>query len=269
MRFPALFIGHGSPMNAIHESASTDAWRKIGQELKPDAILVVSAHWNEPSVAVTSMKSPRTIHDFGAFPQKLFDQQYPAPGDPALAKRVQSLLHDVDLEVALDEHWGLDHGSWAVLTRMYPNADVPVVELNLDSRKSDLWHFEVGKKLAPLRDEKVLILASGSLVHNLRDSFMYGFKDLKYAERFRDFVKDNVGSKVDGKDHPLVNWKRHPDARSAHPTPEHYQPLLYILGLIDANKEDKVSTFLEDEWDAKAISQLAVRVDDKSPKDEL
>src|SRR5688572_11394686 len=165
-RTAALFLGHGNPMNALLTNPWTQAWAALGPSMsRPKAILSVSAHWYAPGTAVTAMQAPRTIHDFGGFPRELFDCRYPAPGDPALARRVQSLL--APLTVTLSDDWGLDHGTWAVLCHAYPQADVPVVQLSIDETKPARFHYEVGRKLRALRDEGVLVLGSGDVVHNL------------------------------------------------------------------------------------------------------
>ena len=170
-RMPTVFLGHGNPMNALLTNPWTDAWAALGRSLpRPKAIVSVSAHWYVPGTSVTAMQVPRTIHDFGGFPRELFQYQYPAPGEPTLARRVQELLSPV--HVALDDSWGLDHGTWSVLCHVFPQADVPVVQLSIDETKPARFHYEVGQQLRPLRDEGVLVLGSGDIVHNLHNLCM-------------------------------------------------------------------------------------------------
>lgn len=228
-RMQAVFLGHGSPMNALEQNRYTEAWRDLGSALpRPKAILAVSAHWTTRGTAVTAMRMPRTIHDFGGFPQALFDMRYPAPGDPALAKRVQALL--APLEVGLDESWGVDHGTWSVLVHAYPKADIPVVQLSMDADQPAEFHYRLGARLRALRDEGVLILGSGNVVHNLRaidwNSTAPGYE---WAERFNRQVREHLARA----DHaPLIAYEDlGPDARLAIPTPEHFLPLLYVIGL--------------------------------------
>ncbi|QOL13038.1 4,5-DOPA-extradiol-dioxygenase [Dickeya dianthicola] len=240
-RMPALFLGHGSPMNALDENDYTLAWRKLGETLpRPKAIVAVSAHWYTRGTAVTAMDKPRTIHDFGGFPQALFDTQYPAPGAPDVAKRVQDLLAPVSV-YADNQEWGLDHGTWGVLIKVYPQADIPIVQLSIDGTKPPAYHYELGRKLAALRDEGIMIVASGNVVHNLRmikwngDGAPYG-----WATEFNDFVRSNLAWQGDAAEHPLVNFMQHNDAALSNPTPDHFLPLLYVLGGWDG--QEPVST---------------------------
>ena len=228
-RQPAIFAGHGSPMYAIEPNRYTAAWSALGKSLKrPDAILVISAHWVTRGVWVTAMQQPKTIHDFGGFPQALFEIQYPAPGSPALADRVQELLN---IPVVLEENeWGIDHGAWSVLKYLYPEADVPVVQLSLDGSMSAREHYEMAKKLRPLRDENILILCSGNVVHNLRTiHWQQDAQAYPWAKDFNDFF---VGEIRASHHESLIDWERY--GESAHlsiPTAEHYWPALYALAL--------------------------------------
>lgn len=229
-RMPALFLGHGSPMNVLEENTYTETWRELGNTLpRPKAIIAVSAHWYTRGTAVTAMEKPRTIHDFGGFPQALFDTHYPAPGSPALAQQVADALAPVAVE--LDREWGFDHGSWGVLIKMYPDADIPVVQLSVDATRPPAYHFELGRKLAALRDQGIMIVASGNVVHNLRmvrwDSDAAAYP---WAESFNQYVRDNLSWEGESEQHPLVNFMQHEGAALSNPTPEHYLPLLYVLG---------------------------------------
>lgn len=226
---PALFLGHGSPMNAIEDNDFHRAWIALGRELpRPKAILCVSAHWQTDGTAVTAQARPETIHDFGGFPQALFDLRYPAPGDPALARRVAGLL--APAKVALDTEWGFDHGTWGVLVGLYPQADVPVLQLSLDVRLTPEQHYALAGRLAPLRAEGVLVLGSGNIVHNLR-ALMTNPRDIRFdwAERFDALARDHIER---GEHAPLIGYERlGRDAQLSVPTPEHYLPLLYVLAL--------------------------------------
>ena len=229
-RMPIVFFGHGSPMIALETSAVTQSWAETAQAIgKPKAILCISAHWMTRGTAVTAMVKPKTIHDFGAFPQALFDMQYPAPGSPELARRVQSVL--APTPVALDlAQWGLDHGTWSVLCKAYPAADVPVVQLSMDATKPPAWHYELGKKLAPLRDEGILIVGTGNIVHNLpamdwSDQMRPAYD---WAARFNDYIR--VAIAEDAPERAVDYQRMGHDAVLSVPTPEHYWPLLYVLG---------------------------------------
>ncbi|MBU3578339.1 4,5-DOPA dioxygenase extradiol [Polynucleobacter sp. UK-Kesae-W10] len=228
-RQPAVFAGHGSPMYAIEPNRYTQAWASLGKSLKrPDAILVISAHWVTRGTWVTAMIKPKTIHDFGGFPQALFDIQYPAPGSPALADRVQELL---SVSVVLEENeWGIDHGAWSILKYLYPNADIPVVQLSLDGSMTAREHYELAKQLRPLRDENILILASGNVVHNLRTiHWQVGAQPYPWATEFNEFFVSQMRA---NQHDPLIDWESF--GESAHlsiPTAEHYWPALYALAL--------------------------------------
>lgn len=253
---PAVFFGHGNPMNAVTQNSYTEAWRRIGEEtLRPKAILAISAHWYVPETAVTVTTAPRTIHDFGGFPPELYQVQYPAPGDPALARRVQEVL--APLDVKLDNSWGLDHGTWSVLKHVYPAADIPVVQLSIDETKPASFHFEVGKKLAPLREEGVLIAASGNIVHNLH-AYAWGRHPrdpYDWAVRFEDAARDFM---LAGEYKPLVNYDSlGPDAALSIPTPDHFLPLLYVLA---ARQRDESLRFPVEGVDGGSISMLSVQI---------
>jgi 4,5-DOPA dioxygenase extradiol len=254
IRLPAVFFGHGSPMNAIEDNGYTEAWARLGRELpRPRAVLAISAHWYGPGTHVTAMERPPTIHDFGNFPRALHEFEYPAPGDPVLAARVAELL--APLPVAADERWGLDHGTWSVLTHVYPDADVPVVQLSLDENQPPEFHYALGERLAPLRDEGVLVIASGNVVHNL-DAFR-GPRPVgdDWAGRFERRVRELAAA---GDGIALTRFEQlGPEARLAVPTPEHYLPLLPILG---TRRADEPVTFPTEGTVGGALSMLSVRV---------
>ena len=254
-RMPALFIGHGSPMNALERNRHTEAWRALGASLpKPRAVLCFSAHWLTRGLAVTAMAAPRTIHDFGGFPQALFDVRYPAPGDPALAQWVRDIL--APQAVALDQDWGLDHGVWSVLTHLFPGADVPVVQMSFDATQPAAFHYALGRKLAALRDEGVLVLGSGNVVHNLRRMvFEPGAPAQPWALGFERFVRQAIAAR----DHAaLIDWPAQGgDAALAVPTPEHYWPLLPILAMQGADERAEIKL---DGIEMGAISMLSVRI---------
>ncbi|MGH8145632.1 MAG: 4,5-DOPA dioxygenase extradiol [Rhodanobacteraceae bacterium] len=255
-RMPALFIGHGNPMNAVQDSVWSRAWSALGQRLpKPRVVLSVSAHWYLPGTAATAMAQPRTIHDFGGFPRELFEVQYPAPGDPALARRLQELLAPVPIRD--DLAWGLDHGTWSVLRHIFPDADIPVVQLSIDETQAPAFHHELGKRLAPLRDEGVLILGSGNIVHNLH-TYAWGWRPVEpfeWAARFEATVRGLI---VQGNHESLVDYASlGPDAELSIPTPEHYLPLLYVLGV--SGQGDAV-TFPAEGMDGGSISMLSIQL---------
>lgn len=254
---PALFLGHGSPMNVLEENRYTQAWRQLGASLpRPRAIIAISAHWYTHGTAVTAMTDPRTIHDFGGFPQALFDTRYPAPGSPALAQQIAEALQPVP--VRFDHEWGFDHGSWGVLIKMYPDADIPVVQLSIDATQPPAWHFEQGKKLAALRNSGVMIVASGNVVHNLRKvRWDETVEPWPWAQRFNQFVRDNLNYQGEPDAHPLIEVMQHPDAALSNPTPEHYLPLLYVLG---ARQPGEAVSVPVDGIEMGAISMLSVQV---------
>src|ERR1700687_4438818 len=202
---PAIFFGHGNPMNAVWNNRYTEAWRRIGvQTPRPKAILSISANWFVQETCVTITTAPRTIHDFGGFPRELYQVKYPAPGDPGLARRVQSLL--APLPVKLDQSWGLDHGAWSVLRHVYPDADIPVVQLSIDERQPASFHYEIGQRLAPLREEGVLIIGSGNLVHNLH-AYAWGQHTAvpyEWALSFEQRVRELL---LSGETKPLVGYE--------------------------------------------------------------
>jgi 4,5-DOPA dioxygenase extradiol len=254
IRMPAIFFGHGSPMNALEDNVYTRAWRQLGEEIgKPKAILAISAHWTTHGVAVTAMDKPPTIHDFGGFPQALFDMQYPAPGNPALAARIGALL--TPLPVELDHSWGLDHGTWSVLAKMYPHADVPVVQMSIDATQTNASHLELGRRLSPLRDDGVLIMATGDVVHNLRAMRWGSTQPHDWAQRFNDAVRDCL---LRGDVARLADYQQWgSDAALSVPTPEHFQPLLYIAG---ARRDDEAFSIAVDGIEGGAISMLTAVV---------
>lgn len=253
MRTPAIFIGHGSPMNAIEENQYTQAWKEIARRFaRPKAILMVSAHWMTHGLAVTAMAKPRTIHDFGGFPQALFDVQYPAPGEPALAQRIADLL--APLHVVQDQHWGLDHGTWSVLVKMYPDADLPVLQLSLDLSQTTAWHFELGQKLATLRDEGVMLMASGNVVHNLR-RLAGQASGYDWAQRFNDAMR---AAMLEQDWEKLIHYEQFgSDASLSVPTNEHFLPLLYVLGAKSAQDQLEIAC---DGIELGAISMMSVVV---------
>lgn len=256
-RLPALFIGHGSPMNALEENKYTETWRQLAKTLpRPKAIVLVSAHWYTRRTAVTAMEKPRTIHDFGGFPQALYDAEYPAPGSSQLARELVDLL--APFPVALDQDWGLDHGTWCVLIKMYPNADIPVVQLSIDGTKPALYHYEMGKKLTSLRDKGILVIGSGNVVHNLRAlKYKDNSSPYPWAQSFNEYVREHLSWQGLATEHPLVNFMNHEGAALSCPSPEHYLPILYALG---CRQGDEPVTILTDGILMGSLSMLTVQI---------
>jgi 4,5-DOPA dioxygenase extradiol len=254
-RMPVLFIGHGSPMNAIEDNEFSQAWGQAALALpQPKAILCISAHWETQGSMVTAMAKPRTIHDFYGFPRPLFEKQYPAPGSPDLAQAVSQTIKIS--EVALDQTWGLDHGTWSVLCRMYPQADIPVVQLSLDRSRDAAHQYELGKQLRELREQGVLILGSGNIVHNLR---LMVWEDtafdwaLDFDARVKQWILDN--------DHePIIHYEKQGSAAALSVnTAEHYLPLVYVMGLKE--EHEPVSFFAEKVWGG-SLSMRCVKIGD-------
>ena len=239
-------------MNAIEDNKYTRAWRAIGKSIpRPKAILAISAHWYLPGTSITAMERPRTIHDFGGFPRELYEVKYPAPGDSWLVERLETLI-DADR----DQSWGLDHGTWSVLCHLFPDADTPVVQLSIDDTQPPRFHYDIGTRLSPLRDEGVLVMGSGNLVHNLH-AYAWGRHPVEafdWALRFETQARDMLTA---GNDEPLIDYESlgH-DAMLSAPTPDHYLPLLYVMGA--RNQEDKV-TFPVEGIDGGSVSMLTVQ----------
>lgn len=236
-KMPVLFLGHGSPMNAIEENEFVANFRRLGNELvRPNAILCISAHWETNGTYVTAMQNPPTIHDFGGFPQELFEVQYPAPGSPQLAKQTKAIITKTN--VGLDDKWGLDHGAWSVIKHLYPNADIPVIQMSIDYTQPAKYHYELAKELNGLRTKGVLIVGSGNMVHNLR---MVSWKRLNEVYAYDWTIEANQKMKhfIVNEDHKsLINFKSQGKAfELAIPTPEHYMPLIYTLALKTKNEE--------------------------------
>ncbi len=255
LRMPTIFFGHGNPMNALLDNDWTRNWAAIGRHLpRPRAVLSVSAHWYLPETAVTAMAAPRTIHDFGGFPRELFEVEYPAPGDLDLMRRVRELLQPLD--VRADLAWGLDHGTWSVLRHVFPDADVPVVQLSIDESQPPAFHYGLGRMLRPLRDEGILLIGSGDVVHNLH-SYAWGrhpADPFDWAQRFETKARELM---LRGDHRTLTDYEAlGRDAELSVPTPEHYLPLLYVLG---ASVEGEPATFPVEGMDGGSISMLSVQ----------
>ena len=257
-RMPVLFVGHGSPMYAIEENEFVDKWRSLGDELPtPKGIIAISAHWESRGTQVTAMPQPQTIHDFGGFPKALYEVEYPAPGNPELAKEAIDTIQSS--EVIADQRWGLDHGTWSVIRRVYPKADIPIVQLSLDYHKTPKQHYELAKELATFRDKGVLIVGSGNIVHNLRqtswdrpDAEEYGYD---WALEANGLVKKYINEHNHEK---LINYKAMGTAmQMAAPTPDHYLPLLYALAL---QKDDEPLSFFNDKAVMGSLTMTSLRI---------
>jgi 4,5-DOPA dioxygenase extradiol len=252
IRMPAVFFGHGSPMNTLEDNRHTRAWREFGKRYpRPRAIVAISAHWFIRGTAVTAMAQPRTIHDFGGFPPALHAVQYPARGDPALAGQLGAMLAPVD--VRLDDEWGLDHGTWSVLVHVFPDADVPVVQLAIDRSQPPAFHYELGRRLAALRDDGVMIVGSGNLVHNLR-VIRWGADSAPYP--WATEFDDQARALLERREHqPLIARESMGEAaRMSVPTPDHYLPMLYVMG---AQRDDDTFSVLTDGIVLGSISMLS------------
>jgi 4,5-DOPA dioxygenase extradiol len=258
-KMPLLFLGHGSPMNAIEENEFVKGWRAIGKTLpKPNAILCISAHWETKGTFVTAMDKPTTIHDFGGFPKELFAVQYPAPGSPELAKETKNIIKKT--EVGLDDKWGLDHGAWSVISRMYPDAGIPVIQLSLDYNQGPQYHYDLAKELASLRTKGVLIIGSGNMVHNLGmlewDKLNVSNYAYDWASEASTLMKKYI---LEGNHQQLINYKSLGKSFNlAIPTPEHFLPLLYVLALKDTN--EKITLF-NDKAVAGSITMTSLKVE--------
>ncbi len=256
-KMPVLFLGHGSPMNAIEENEFVTGFRNIAKEIpKPNAILCVSAHWETKGTFVTAMQNPLTIHDFGGFPKELFAVQYPAPGSPDLAKVTKTLI--TKTEVGLDDKWGLDHGAWSVIKHLYPNANIPVIQMSIDYSQTPQYHYELAQQIKSLREKGVLIIGSGNMVHNLglvewkrlNETFGYDWA-LEANEKMKKYIQS-------GDHKQLINFRSQGKAFDlAIPTPEHYLPLLYSLALKD--DKDNVSLF-NDKAVAGSLTMTSVKI---------
>ena len=257
-RMPLLFLGHGSPMNAIEENEFVQGFRNIEKEIpKPHAILCISAHWETKGTFVTAMEQPKTIHDFGGFPKALYDIQYPAPGSPELAVNTRNLI--TKTEVGLDTKWGLDHGAWSVIKHLYPDAGIPVIEMSLDYYRKPQHHYELARELKSLRDKGVLIIGSGNMVHNLGMVDWQRMNDDNYSYDWAKEASEKMKSCILNNDHQsLINYSQlGRSLQLAVPTPEHYIPLLYILGLKDNNEEIKL---FNDKAVAGSLTMTSVKI---------
>jgi len=258
---PVLFMGHGNPMNAIEENEFVTGFRTVAREIPaPNAILCISAHWETRGTFVTAMEMPRTIHDFGGFPKALYEVEYPAPGSPALAAATSGLITQTTVEH--DYQWGLDHGAWSVIKHLYPNADVPVVQMSLDNTQTARYHYELAKELSALRQKGVLIIGSGNMVHNLGMVEWRKLNEIDYAYDWAAEVRIKMNNFILNDDHQsLIDYQSNGKAfQLAIPTPEHYLPLLYAMALKEKN--DKITLF-NDKAIAGSLTMTSVKIDKK------
>jgi 4,5-DOPA dioxygenase extradiol len=258
-QMPVLFLGHGSPMNAIEENEFVKGWKEAGKTIpRPNAILCVSAHWETRGTYVTAMEKPRTIHDFGGFPEQLYEVEYPAPGSPELAEETKNIV--TKTSVGMDEQWGLDHGSWSVVKHLYPNADVPVIEMSLDHYQTPQYHYELAKEISSLRKKGVLIVGSGNMVHNLRMVAWDKLNKPGYAYDWAEEASEKMKKYIMNGDYkPLIAYKSQGRAFDlAIPTPEHYLPLLYTLALKEEN--EKITLF-NDKALAGSLTRTSLKID--------
>jgi 4,5-DOPA dioxygenase extradiol len=256
---PVLFLGHGNPMNALADNSFTQGFQQMAKTLtKPRAILCISAHWETKGTFVTAMQKPETIHDFGGFPQALFDVQYPAPGSPELALETQKLI--TSTSIGLSNEWGLDHGCWTVLKFLYPNAEIPIVEMSIDYTKPASYHYELGKELAALRRKGVLIVGSGNSVHNLQLAAWDKMMLPGYAFEWAHIANEKIKKMILENDHQsLINFdKQGREFQLAVPTPEHYIPMLYTLAL---REKDEKATVFNDAIVAGSLNMLSIKID--------
>lgn len=255
-KYPVLFLGHGSPMNAIEENEYVKGWREAGQQLpKPKAILCISAHWETKGTKVTAMETPKTIHDFYGFPKALFEVEYPAPGSPELAQETQTAIHHTIIEP--DYEWGLDHGSWSVVKHLYPQAEIPIIQMSLDNTKPTLYHYELAKELHVLRRKGVLIIGSGNIVHNLK---ILDWHNPNQGYDWAVAANEKLKEMILKKNHQLlVNYKSlGKEMELSVPTPEHFLPLLYILAL---QEEKETVELFNDKTIMGSISMTSLKID--------
>ncbi|WP_206367293.1 4,5-DOPA dioxygenase extradiol [Sphingobacterium sp. SGR-19] len=258
-RMPVLFLGHGNPMNAIEDNIFTRGFQEIAKTLPtPNAILCISAHWETKGTYVTAMPQPRTIHDFGGFPQELFDVQYPAPGSPELAKVAAELVRSTSVQLTND--WGLDHGCWTVIKFLYPQANIPVVEMSIDYTQGPAYHYALAQELKALRRKGVLIIGSGNTVHNLRKVAWSKLNEVGFAYEWAELANEKIKQLIlSGNHQDLIAYEKQGTAfQLAIPTPEHYVPLLYTLGL---QEKDEVPTLFNDALIGGSLNMLSVKID--------